>query len=100
MRASNRKAIPTLSAQALRRNIVRKDMLRIEGEGLKVVSGGIVNDPYLDKVDYVEHRPWLIFTSVPSFGERQVQWIVEGKGKATVTFDSVKAANRSLSLDL
>jgi len=99
VRSSNRKAIPTLSAQAIRRDIVRPDILRLEGEGLKVVSGGIVSDALFDKVDFVEHRPWMIFTSVPSFGERTIQWIVEGHGKATITFDAIKATNRSLTVE-
>jgi len=98
VRASNRKAIPTLSAQAMRRDLVRQDILRLEGEGLKVVSGGIVSDALFDKVDFVEHRPWMIFTSVPSFGDRMVQWIVEGKGAATITYDAIKATNRSLTV--
>jgi len=99
VRASNRKAIPTLSQQAMRRNIVRKDIVRIEGDGLKVVSGGIVTDPFFDQVQYVEHRPWMIFTSVPSFGDRIFQWVVEGNGKATVTYDAIKATDRSLTVE-
>jgi len=99
VRASNRKAIPTLSQQAMRRNLVRKDIVRIEGDGLKVVSGGIVTDPFFDQVQYVEHRPWMIFTSVPSFGDRIFQWVVEGNGKATVTYDAIKATDRSLTVE-
>jgi hypothetical protein len=42
----------------------------------------------------------MIFTSVPSFGKRDVQFIVKGRGKATITFDSLKARNKSLTMKL
>ena len=100
IRASNNHAIPTLSARYLQKKIGRKDMLKIEGRGLEVVSGGIVSDLQLDRVSNVENRPWLLFTDVPSFGKRDVQWIVKGSGKATVTFDALKAKNQILTLDL
>lgn len=100
VRASNPNAIPSLSNKALSKDIVRKDILKIEGSGFEVVSGGIVEDLAFDRVQPVEHRPWMIFTHVPSFGKTDVQWIVKGKGKATVSYDAVKAKNQTLNLDL
>ncbi|MDH3890160.1 MAG: M14 family metallopeptidase [candidate division Zixibacteria bacterium] len=98
VRASNRNAIPTLSSTAVRHKIYRKDILRIDG--VEVVSGGIIEDRFLNRVSSLEHRPHMIFTSVPSFGRRDVQWIVRGKGKAKVTFEAIKARNKSLTIDL
>ncbi len=100
VRAMNRKAIPTMSSNAARKNLVRKDILSIVGEGIEVVSGGIVQDLLLDRVDYVEHRPHMVFTTIPSFGKQDVQWIVKGSGTVTVTFQSVKATDRTLNLEL
>jgi len=100
VRAWNENAIPTLSHVALRKGITRKDIISIEGSGVEIVSGGIVQDAHFDRVQYTEHRPHMIFTSVPSFGNTDVQWIVRGSGKVTVKFDSIKATNRSLSIDL
>jgi hypothetical protein len=100
LRASNRHAIPTLSHKAIQRKLVREDILRIEGSGIEVVSGAIVEDLQLDRTRPVEYRPHMIFTSVPSFGKRDVQWIVRGRGKATIHFDSIKAANRSIAVEL
>ncbi|KKL62365.1 hypothetical protein LCGC14_2185940, partial [marine sediment metagenome] len=28
-----------------------------------------------------------------------IQWIVEGQGKATITFDAIKATNRSMTIE-
>ncbi len=100
IRAMNTKALPTLSARARANNIGRRDIFRIKGEGLSVVSGGIVHDAHLDNVKHVEHRPHVIFTSIPSFGHRDVQWIIKGHGKAEVTFDSLKARNQIIAVTL
>ncbi|MFQ6091625.1 MAG: hypothetical protein ACE5OR_02905 [bacterium] len=100
VRASNANAIPTLSSKALSKNLTRRDILKIEGSGFEVVSGGIIEDIHLDRVNPVEYKPWMIFTTIPSFGKREVQWIVKGQGKATITIDSVKAKDRSLTIDL
>ena len=100
VRVTNKNAIPTISAKALRHKIVREDILRIEGKGIEVVSGAIVEDPYLDRVVPVEHRPEMIFTHVPSFGSRDVQWVVKGAGAVKVIFDSRKAANRELNVKI
>jgi len=100
IRAANSNALPSLSRRAAQKRIARQDMLTLAGQGLEVVSGGIVEDLYLDRVEPVEYRPHIIFTTVPSFGKRDIQWIVKGKGKATITFESLKAANRSLTVDI
>jgi hypothetical protein len=100
VRASNPNAIPTLSNKARSKEIVRKDILKIEGSGFEVVSGGIIDDLAFDRVSPIDHRPWMIFTHVPAFGKTDAQWIVKGKGKATVSYDAVKAKNQTLSIDL
>jgi hypothetical protein len=99
-RLANTSAIPTLSNRALRYDLVRKDILSIQGRGIEVVSGGIVMDIHFDEVRPIEYRPGLIFTSVPSFGKRDIQWIVKGGDKATIEFDSIKAKNRSIAIEL
>jgi len=100
VRAANRNAIPTLSSRATGKNLVRKDILKIEGNGIEVVSGGIVSDAVMDRIEPIEHRPWMVFTSVPSFGKTDVQWIVKGKGKVTITYDALRARDQTLTIDL
>jgi hypothetical protein len=100
VRVSNENAIPTLSRKAVKDNLARQDILRIEGSNIEVVSGAIVDDLHFDRISPVEHRPGLIFTTVPSFGKRDVQWIVRGGGSATVTFESLKATDRTLNIQL
>lgn len=100
VRLTNSGALPSLSAKAVNEKIYREDLVTIEGNGIEVVSGGIVRDPLYDRVSFVEERPQMIFTSIPSFGKTDIQWIVKGSGKVTITYDAVKAVNRTLTIDL
>lgn len=100
IRAANRHAIPSLSGRAVREQIVREDLLTITGRNIEVVSGGIVDDLYLDNVEAAEHRPEVLFVHVPSFGKTDVQWIVRGSGKVKVSYNALKAANQTLTVDL
>ncbi|MCB2210756.1 hypothetical protein KQI52_01440 [bacterium] len=98
VRASNRHAIPTLTAKAWQHRLAPKDLFTLSGRGLEVVSGGILQDPFLDIVRPVEHQPGTIYTRLPSFGHVDVQWIVQGNGKATVRYHAVKAMDRELEV--
>ncbi|MCH8992639.1 MAG: hypothetical protein IIA44_12960 [Acidobacteria bacterium] len=100
VRASNENAIPSLSNKALKSKLTRKDILSIAGSGIEVVSGGIIEDLHFERIRPVEHRPATIYTSIPSFGKRDVQWIVRGQGSVTITYDSKKAQNRSRTFQL
>jgi len=100
IRASNMKAIPSLSSKAMQKKLSRPDILALAGAGLEVVSGATVEDLRLDVVSPVEYHPERIFTSIPAFGKQDIQWIVRGKGKATVTYRSVKAQDRSIDIEL
>lgn len=95
VRLTNDRAIPTLSNKARKANLTREDIIKIEGNGIEVVSGAFVDDIHMDQISPVEDRPWMIFTTVPAFGKRDIQWIVRGSGSAKITYDAKKA--RSVS---
>jgi hypothetical protein len=96
VRLTNSSAIGTLTYRSIAKSLTRKDIVTIGGSGLEVLSGGIVRDIHFDRVDYVEHRPNMIFTVVPGFGKVDIQWIVKGNGKAKINFNSLKATDREL----
>jgi len=98
--ANPKSAIPSLSSRGLRNKLVRPDIITISGKSIEVVSGGIVQDLVMDRVNYVEHRPNMIFTQIPGFGKQDVQWIVRGKGKVTVIYDAQKATDRTLTFEI
>jgi hypothetical protein len=87
-RLANDHAIPTMSYQAQKAKLYPKDMLKVSGAGAKVVAGGIVTDPYNDRVAYKKDRPELQFLVVPGFGKVEYQFLVEGKGEVTVRYES------------
>ncbi len=98
IRATNAGAIPSVSTRAVNKNIFRKDIFSISGSGFEVISGGTVDDVHFDRVDYVEHRPEFVFSRVDSFGSQIVQWIVKGSGRATISYEAMKAANREITV--
>lgn len=85
--------------QAIRMKLQPRDVVSLKGDGMTVLSRGIVRDQVLDKVTPMEHRPALIFTAIPSFGRTDVQWIVRGNGKAEIRFHSLKARDRTLAVE-
>jgi len=97
-RLSNSKAIPSMSALAQKNNIYPKDMLKVTGA--KVLAGGILNDPYLELVAYKKYKPELQFTSVPGFGKVEHQFLVEGRGPITVSYDSRHAGKITKTAEL
>jgi len=87
-RLANSKAVPTMSYLAQKNNLYPKDLLMVGGPAAKVVAGGLLTDPYRNQVDYKKYRPDVQFLVVPGFGKVEHQFLVEGKGKVTVKYES------------
>jgi hypothetical protein len=87
-RLANGHAIPTMSYQAQKSRIYPKDMLRVSGVAAKVVAGGVLTDPYTDRVSYKKYRPEVQFLFVPGFGKTEYQFLVQGKGELSVQYES------------
>ena len=99
-RLSNSKAIPTMSYLAQKVKLYPKDMLKVSGTRAKVVAGGLLTDVYRDSVTYKKHRPDLQFLVVPGFGKVEHQFLVEGKGDVTVSYESRHAGKLTQTLQL
>jgi hypothetical protein len=87
-RLANGKAMPTMSYLAQRTKIYPKDTLKVSGAGAKVVAGGVLTDPYNDRVTYKKYRPEIQFLVVPGFGKTDYQFLVQGKGEIMVRYES------------
>ena len=79
VRLVNSQAMPTMSYHAQRVNLYPRDMLKISGNGIKVIAGGVIRDADKDDVSYKEHRPEIQFFFVPGFGKSEYQFIVSGR---------------------
>jgi hypothetical protein len=99
-RAANAVALPTLSSRAREKRIYRLDMFTIQGDKIDVLAGGELTDPYFDKVDQIEYNPDKIYTFVPAFGKREVQWIVAGSGDITVAYEGFKCGKAGAAAKL
>ena len=98
-RLANDKAMPTMSYTAQKANLYPKDMLKVSGA--KVVAGGVLNDPFMNLVTYKKYRPEVQFLFVPGFGKIEHEFLVEGRGPITISYESRHAGKltRTVKLD-
>ena len=89
-----------MTYQSIKNNLYPKDILKIRGEGLKVISGGILTDPYSNLVVFKESKPEVQFCQVPGLGKIEYRFIISGKGKLNIEYSSPKAGKRSVQTDL
>ncbi len=88
----NQRLIPTRTDQDVAHHIGPPDVVSIEGDDLRVLSGGRVTDQYFKRVAAVKRRPERVeLDTIDGMSAVRVQFVVEGKGEFTVTVDSAKA---------
>jgi hypothetical protein len=100
VRLSNKKVMPSMTYQSIKNNLYPKDILKIRGEGIKVIGGGQLTDPYTNLVVFKEYKPEVQFCQVPGLGKVEYRFIISGKGKVTIEYESRKAGKRSVQIDL
>jgi hypothetical protein len=98
VRLKNAKGLPSMSYKSISSRLYTQDMLKVTGA--KVVSSGKITDVRTNKVSYQEHKPEIIFTSVPSYGFSEFQFLIEGKGDVLVSYISRKAGSLSKTVKL
>lgn len=87
----NARVIPTRTSQAQKDRVGRPDFALISGAGIEVLSGGKVTDKYRGVVEPQEKDPMrLKISRLNGMSEERLQWVVRGKGKAKVVYDSQK----------
>ncbi len=92
----NDRMIPSVAGIVQQNKIHRQDLATISG--VKVLSSGIVDDPYLNKVRLQEHRPERLLVSggVDGASTKTLMFLIEAvPGKVTFTYDSIKAGKVS-----
>ncbi|MBD3220009.1 hypothetical protein GF314_02100 [bacterium] len=99
-RAVNTAGLPTLAAAYRQRELGRRDLFTIAGDGVEVLSGGVVVDRYLGRVAPVEHRPARLETWIDAQDARVVEWVVRGEGEVTVAYDGLKCGRREVAVEL
>lgn len=99
-RLANAKAMPTMSYTAQKVDLYPKDMLKVAGQGAKVVAGGVLNDPFMNLVAYKKYKPEIQFLFVPGFGKIEHEFLVEGRGSITISYESRHAGKLTKTVKL
>jgi hypothetical protein len=95
----NDRAIPSMTAVAVSNKLHRPDIATVTGG--KVISSGIVDDPFLDKIEIQEHRPErLMVPGVEGVSTRTLFFLVQGDGDVTFGYDSLKGGKLSKKIAL
>jgi len=95
----NERVMPTMSAKAANNKLYRKDIATLKGA--KILASGVVEDQWMNKVSLQTHRPErLMVSGVGGMSTKTLYFLVEGKGKLTFTYDSLKAGTLSTTINL
>ncbi len=95
----NERAIPSMTTVAANNKIHRQDVATVAGA--KVISSGLVDNTYLDKIQIQEHRPErLMVPGVDGLSTRMLFFLVQGDGEITVSYDSLKGGQASRKIAL
>ncbi len=105
---ANPKVAPTIMAKAAQTNVVRPDLLLVEGSNVEVVGVSFLDNKEVFKarpstatlVDQKDLKRLLIRNGHPGKTTRTVMYLMKGAGRVTVTYDSVKGGKSSQTLDL
>jgi hypothetical protein len=96
---TNPKLTPTIMAKAADNNVVRPDLLLVEGKGIEVLSAGWVPNKFrpgaTDLIDQKQLDRILLRTGQAGRTTRTIEYIVRGSGEMTVTYDSLKGGKAS-----
>jgi hypothetical protein len=91
---TNTKLTPTILAKAAQNNVVRPDVLTVQGKGIEILTAGWVPNKFrpgaTQLIDQKELDRILLRTGAPGRATRTIEYIVRGTGDMTVTYDSVK----------
>lgn len=98
VRLKNKNGLPTMTSDSFKNKLYTPDMLKVTGA--KVVAGGKISDFRLNKVDYKDNKPEIQFLSVPGYGTVEYQFLIEGKGDFTISYESRKANDVRTTLKL
>ncbi|MDT8400391.1 MAG: M14 family metallopeptidase [Bacteroidales bacterium] len=100
VRLVNSGAMSSMLYSSVNNKLYPQDMLTLSCNSATVVSGGKLTDAYNDVVDYKKHKPHIQFCQVPGFDKLEYQFLVNGKGKVVVDYESRKAGSKSVEVEL
>ena len=105
---TNPKVAPTIMAKAAQNNVVRPDLLTLEGRNVEVISASWIDNKEVYKarpsvtqfIDQKNLKRILVRSGQPGKTTRTIMYILKGSGDVTVTYDSVKGGKAAKAVKL
>jgi len=105
---TNPKVAPTVMARAAQNNVVRPDLLTLNGKNVEVIAASFIDNKEVYKVkpsvtqliDQKDLKRILVRNGQAGKTTRTVMYLVRGSGVVTVAYDSVKAGQASETIQL
>ena len=100
----NERIIPTITERARQNNVVRPDLLTVDGSDLNIIAAGWVASKFrpgpTDKIDQEELNRILVRSGHPGRTTRTIEYLVRGSGSMTVTYSALKGGTLSTTVQL
>ena len=104
---TNPKVTPTIMARAAQNNVVRPDLILLNGN-VDIISASWISNketfdytnPITDEIDQENLKRILVRNGHPGKTTRTLQYLVKGSGNISVTYDSVKGGVVSTNISL
>jgi len=105
---TNPKVTPTIMARAAQNNVVRPDLLLVDGKSVEVIAASFIDNKTLYKanpsvtplIDQKDLKRIIVRNGHPGKTTRTAVLLVKGAGTVTVTYDSVKGGKASKTVTL
>lgn len=105
---SNPKVAPTIMDKAAQNNVVRPDLLTLEGKNVEIISASWIDNKELYRVkpsvtsliDQKNLRRIMLRNGFPGKTTRTIMYLVKGSGDVTVKYDSVKGGTTAKAVKL
>jgi hypothetical protein len=101
---ANPKVAPTILAKAAANNVVRPDLLTVEGKGIEVLSASWVPSKWRPAVaqliDQQDLSRIMLRNGLSGRAARTIQYFIKGGGPITVKYDSLKGGTVQKTIPL
>ena len=105
---SNPKVAPTIMEKAAQNNIVRPDLLTLEGKNVEIISASWIDNKESYKIrptitsfiDQKNLKRILLRNGMPGKTTRTIMYLVRGSGDFAVKYDSAKGGTSSATVKL
>lgn len=95
---ANERMIPTRTAWDVQKRITRPDLVTLSGPTVAVAASLWSDSPILTDAKISQREPTVVRVDrIPGMGAVYVRWIVQGAGPYTVTIDSRKGGQATLT---